>query len=90
VTEHLFSRIVCLQALDTEHQYGDDPWDDISTLSRSRLWLTHAEAQQFGQELIDLVDRYKKGRTPASHPAGTRQISTLLAVVPMGKPPQES
>jgi DNA-binding transcriptional ArsR family regulator len=69
---------------------GDDPWDDISSLSRSRLWLTHEEAKEFGQELIDLVDRYKKGRTPASHPAGTRQISTLLAVVPMGKPPQES
>jgi len=73
-----------------EQMAGDDPWDDISSLSRSRLWLTHEEAKQFGQELIDLVDRYKLGRTPASHPAGTRQISTLLAVVPMGKPPQES
>ena len=53
-------------------------------------WLTHEEAREFGQELIELVDRYKKGRTPASHPAGTRQISTLLAVVPIGKPPQQS
>lgn len=73
-----------------EQMAGDDPWDDISSLNRSRLWLTHEEAKAFGQELIDLVDRYKKGRTATSHPAGTRQISTLLAVVPTGKPPQES
>ena len=73
-----------------EQMAGDDPWDDISSLSRSRLWLTHEEAKQFGQELSELVDRFKKGRTATSHPAGTRQISTLLAVVPMGKPPQES
>jgi DNA-binding transcriptional ArsR family regulator len=73
-----------------EEMAGDDPWDDVSSLNRSRLWLTHEEARAFGQELIDLVDRYKKGRTATSHPAGTRQISTLLAVVPAGKPPQES
>jgi DNA-binding transcriptional ArsR family regulator len=73
-----------------EQMAGDDPWDDVSSLSRTRLWLSHEETKQFTQEMTDLVDRYKKGRTPASHPAGTRQISTLLAVVPMGKPPQES
>ncbi|WP_202865683.1 winged helix-turn-helix domain-containing protein [Kribbella turkmenica] len=69
---------------------GDDPWDDVSSLSRARLWLTHEEARRFGQELSDLVDRYRKGRTAASHPGGTRQVSTLLAVVPIGKPPEES
>lgn len=73
-----------------EEMAGDDPWDDISSLNRSRLWLTHDEAKRFGEELLELVDRYKKGRTSTSHPAGTRQISTLMAVVPMGKPPQES
>jgi DNA-binding transcriptional ArsR family regulator len=73
-----------------EEMAGDDPWDDISSLNRSRLWLTHDEATRFGEELLELVDRYKKGRTSTSHPAGTRQISTLMAVVPMGKPPQES
>ncbi len=73
-----------------EQMAGDDPWDDISSLSRSRLWLTHDEAKQFGQELTDLVDRYKKSRTSTAHPAAARQISTLLAVVPLGKPPQES
>jgi DNA-binding transcriptional ArsR family regulator len=69
---------------------ADDPWDDVSSLSRSRLWLTHEEARQFGEELKELVDRYRQGRGPSSHPAGTRVVSTLLAVVPTGKPPQDS
>ncbi|MFI7066496.1 ArsR/SmtB family transcription factor [Kribbella sp. NPDC050124] len=73
-----------------EEMAGDDPWDDVSSLRRSRLWLTHEEARRFGQELSDLVDRYKKGRTATTHPAGARQLSTLLAVVPMGKPPQDT
>lgn len=73
-----------------EEMAPDDPWDDVSSLSRSRLWLTHEEAKQFGKDLSDLVDRYKKGRTPTTHPAAARQISTLLAVVPTGKPPQDS
>ena len=73
-----------------EEMGDDDPWDDVSSLSRSRLWLTHDEAQRFGKELMDLVDRYKKNRSPSSHPAGARPISTLLAVVPTGKPPHDS
>ena len=68
----------------------DDPWDDVSSMIRTRLWLTHEEAKRFGKELSDLVDRYKKGRSPSSHPGGARQLSTLLAVVPTGKPPQDS
>ena len=68
----------------------DDPWDDVSTMSRSRLWLTHEEALRFGKELNDLVDRYKKNRTQGDHPAGARQISSLLAVVPIGKAPEGS
>ncbi|MEI8407544.1 MULTISPECIES: winged helix-turn-helix domain-containing protein [unclassified Kribbella] len=73
-----------------EEMAGDDPWDDISMLSRQRLWLSHDDARRLNQELTELVDRYKKGRTSTSHPAGTRQISTLLAVVPTGKPPQDN
>ncbi|GAA1556327.1 helix-turn-helix domain-containing protein [Kribbella lupini] len=64
-----------------------DPWDDVSTMSRSRLWLTHEEARQFNQELEDLVERYRKGRSQSTHPAAARQVSTLLAVVPTGDPP---
>jgi DNA-binding transcriptional ArsR family regulator len=68
----------------------DDPWDDVSTLSRSRLWLTHEEAVRFGKELNDVVDRFKKKRTQSDHPAGARQVSSLYAVVPIGKAPEQS
>jgi DNA-binding transcriptional ArsR family regulator len=68
----------------------DDPWDDVSTLNRTRLWLTHDEARQFTKELTDLVDRFKKKRTQSDHPADARQISALHAVVPIGKPPKTS
>jgi DNA-binding transcriptional ArsR family regulator len=66
---------------------GDDPWDDVSTYRTSQVWLTHNEAKRFTKDLHDLFDRYKKGRTATSHPADSRQVSTLLAVVPTGKPP---
>ncbi|TCC21135.1 ArsR family transcriptional regulator [Kribbella speibonae] len=69
---------------------ADDPWDDVSSMSRSRLWLTHAEAEQFNQELVGLVDRFKKNRTVSSHPAGAREITSLVAVVPTGDPPEGS
>ncbi|TCC37308.1 ArsR family transcriptional regulator [Kribbella sindirgiensis] len=69
---------------------ADDPWDDVSSMSRSRLWLTHAEAEQFNQELLGLVDRFKKNRTVSSHPAGAREITSLVAVVPTGDPPEGS
>ncbi|MGW6198581.1 ArsR/SmtB family transcription factor [Kribbella sp. NPDC055110] len=68
----------------------DDPWDGVSSMSRSRLWLTHDEAEQFNQDLTDLVDRYKKTRTAANHPAGTREVTSLIAVVPTGDPPKDS
>jgi DNA-binding transcriptional ArsR family regulator len=72
-----------------EAMADDDPWDDLSLMSRSRLWLTKPEAEQLGKELSALIDRYRRSRTAASHPAGTRQVTTLLAVVPEGKPPEE-
>lgn len=69
---------------------ADDPWEGLSTLGRSRLWLSREEAEQFVKELNDVIDGFRKGRTATSHPAGTRSISTLLAVVPTGNPPQDS
>ncbi|TDW88231.1 MULTISPECIES: helix-turn-helix transcriptional regulator [Kribbella] len=69
---------------------ADDPWDDVSSMSRSRLWLTHDEAKRFNEELIEVVDRYKKGRTITSHPAGAREVTSLIAVVPTGDPPDNS
>jgi DNA-binding transcriptional ArsR family regulator len=68
----------------------DDPWDDVSSMSRSRLWLTHEEARRFGKELLELVDRYKQDRSAGDRPPGSRQISSLIAVVPIGKPPKDS
>ncbi|WP_329003841.1 helix-turn-helix domain-containing protein [Kribbella sp. NBC_00709] len=68
----------------------DDPWDDVSMMSRTRLWLTHEEAVRFSKELNDLVERFKKKRTQSDHPAAARQISSLYAVVPIGKVPEES
>jgi DNA-binding transcriptional ArsR family regulator len=68
----------------------DDPWDDVSKLNRGRLWLTRDEVEQLDKDLMAVLDSYRRGRTAADRPAGTRQVSTLLAVVPTGKPPEES
>jgi DNA-binding transcriptional ArsR family regulator len=68
----------------------DDPWDDLSMMSRSRLWLTKTEAEDLGKELTEVIERYRHGRTAANHPSATRQVTTLLAVVPVGKPPEEN
>lgn len=65
----------------------DDPWDDLSQLNRSRLWLTRAEAEQLGKDLDQLIDSYRRGRSATSHPPDARQISTLTAVVPAGAVP---
>ncbi len=66
----------------------DDPWDDASVMSRSRLWLTHEETQQLNTELQELVDRYRKDRTKADHPENTRSVHTMFTVVPAGEAPQ--
>jgi hypothetical protein len=58
-------------------------------LSRNRLWLTKTEAEDLGKELTEVIERYRHGRTAASHPPGTRQVTTLAAVVPVGKPPED-
>ena len=67
---------------------GDDPWDDVSAMSRSRVWLTHEEAAQLGTDLQELVDRYRLGRTAANHPDDTRSVHILFTVVPSGEAPR--
>jgi DNA-binding transcriptional ArsR family regulator len=67
----------------------DDPWDELSKLNRSRLWLTRAEAGELGQELTDVIEKFRQARTATEHPAGTRPVTTLIAVVPIGTPPAE-
>jgi DNA-binding transcriptional ArsR family regulator len=68
---------------------ASDPWDAHSMMSRSRLWLTKEEAAELNEELSAVVDRYRQDRTGTNRPADTRQVSTLLAVVPLGKPPKQ-
>jgi DNA-binding transcriptional ArsR family regulator len=65
----------------------DDPWDELSKLNRSRLWLTREETAELGQELTDVIEKFRQGRTATEHPDGTRAVTTLIAVVPIGKPP---
>lgn len=69
---------------------ADDPWDGQSMMSRSRLWLTQQEAEDLGKELSAVIDRHRRGRTGTNRPAGARQISTMLAVVPTGKAPKQT
>ncbi|MFD3402703.1 helix-turn-helix domain-containing protein [Kribbella sp. NPDC058693] len=69
---------------------ADDPWEELSSLSRSRLWLTHDEATDLANEVTALIDKYRKGRSATERPAGTRTVSTLVAIVPTGKPPEQS
>ena len=68
----------------------EDPWEALAVLNRSRLWLTYAETEAFGKELIELVNRHGKRRTASNHPADARQVGSLVAVVPLGKAPEES
>lgn len=68
----------------------DDPWQDTATLNRSRLWLTRAETEALGKELLDLVNRHRRGRTATSHPADARPVSSLVAVVPLESAPGTS
>ncbi|WP_041289576.1 ArsR/SmtB family transcription factor [Kribbella flavida] len=68
----------------------DDPWDDLAQLSRGSFWLTRAETEQLGKDLTALLDRYRHGRSQTDHPADARQVGTLLAVVPLGKPPADA
>jgi DNA-binding transcriptional ArsR family regulator len=70
-----------------EELSGDDPWDELSLLVNTRLWLTKSEAETLGKELTQLIDSYRRGRTITDHRANMRQVSTLVAVVPAGKPP---
>lgn len=61
---------------------ADDPWDEVSSLSRSRLWLTYDEAKELGKELTELINRFEKKRASKGPRPGSRQVSTLIAVVP--------
>lgn len=81
------SQAIIKTALDTVFEQfteldADDPWDDISTLNRSRFWLTHDEAEELGKQLTDVLERFEKKRSAKVRRPGSRHISTLIAIVP--------
>jgi DNA-binding transcriptional ArsR family regulator len=57
-------------------------WRDVGGMRRSFLWLTEAEATAFATELRAVFDRYAADRDAANHPAGTRRVMAMLALVP--------
>jgi DNA-binding transcriptional ArsR family regulator len=66
----------------------DDPWKDLSVVSRGRLWLTKPEAAEFARELGDLVTKHRRDRTNANRPPNTRLVNSFIACVPTGEPPE--
>jgi DNA-binding transcriptional ArsR family regulator len=62
----------------------DSPaWNEVAGMRRSFLWLTSAEAEAFSAELGAVIDRYDfVGRDASEHPAGTRRVVCVLAIVP--------
>jgi DNA-binding transcriptional ArsR family regulator len=57
-------------------------WRNVGGMRRSFLWLSESEATAFAAELSAVFDKYVCDRDAARHPAGTRLITTLLALVP--------
>jgi DNA-binding transcriptional ArsR family regulator len=62
--------------------HESDGWRRVSGIRRSFLWLSEAEATAAAAEFAALIDRYIAGRDAVQHPAGTRRMICLLALVP--------
>ena len=63
-----------------ERRIEDEP--DVAGGRRSFLWLTEGEAQAFTEEMRTVIDRYVDDRDATNHPADTRRLVCVLAVVP--------
>lgn len=59
-----------------------DGWRKAGTIRRSFLWLTEEEAVALATELNGTISRYTSGRDAARHPADTRRVLCVLALVP--------
>jgi DNA-binding transcriptional ArsR family regulator len=68
-------------------QSDDDPWRDLDTLHRGRLWLSQDEFAEFTKDLNAVVAKHRRNRTNANRPPGTRLVNTFLATIPHGDPP---
>lgn len=67
----------------------DDPWRELSSIDRTRLWLTKDELADLIRAVEDLVRSYRKDRTVHDHPADAREVSTFTAIIPLGSPPRD-
>jgi hypothetical protein len=62
----------------------DQAWRELAGGRRSFLWLDQDEATAFSKELGAVLDRYTADRDAVNHPAGTRRVLCMVAVVPAG------
>jgi DNA-binding transcriptional ArsR family regulator len=59
-------------------------WKDAG-VRRSFLWLTEEEFGALASELRAVVDRYEEDRDTANHPAESRRVLCVVAVVPQAR-----
>jgi hypothetical protein len=65
----------------------DEVWRELAGGRRSFLWLDKDEAAAFSEELGAFMDKYTADRDAVHHPAGTRRVLCMVAVVPdAGRP----
>jgi DNA-binding transcriptional ArsR family regulator len=62
----------------------DEVWRELAGGRRAFLWLDEDEAAAFSEELSAVLDTYTADRDAVNHPAGTRRVLCLVAVVPAG------
>jgi DNA-binding transcriptional ArsR family regulator len=70
-------------------QSDTDPWRDEMTIHRDRLWLTHEEYTEFTKDIQAVMQKHRRNRTSARHPADTRRVSSFVALIPTGEPPED-
>ncbi len=56
-------------------------WQDVATMTTTSVWLTPAEAAEFGRAHRATLDGLRS-RTDAHHPDGARRVRVALMVVP--------
>jgi DNA-binding transcriptional ArsR family regulator len=63
-------------------RHESEGWRNVAGGRRSFLWLTESEAQAFSEEMRTVIERYVGDRDAAHHPAETRRLVCLVAIVP--------
>jgi DNA-binding transcriptional ArsR family regulator len=57
-------------------------WRDVAGISRAYFWLTEEEVAELSADLQAVVKKHTAERDAAHHPAGTRRVFCLFAIVP--------